>query len=103
MKTKLAVTELYQTFGSSPSEWVGRTACNHQVQIHYRDGRLTIRKGPRGDHRYEAAEKRGEVIYKKQLGEDWDSEIKFDELQKALRGVISLPDKESRKPGRFLV
>jgi hypothetical protein len=93
---RIIITELTLTKRSAPSEWGGRTHDRRNVYMRYRDGVLTIKIGPDGDARSDAAKERGTRLFHERIGEDWDATLKYKELVSATMHIVKWPEREPR-------
>lgn len=86
----LRVTELTKTCEACPAQWEGRTNDGRTVYVRYRWGYLSVRVSEQPTDNVDDAV-RGEEIFGRQLGDEYDGEILYHQVQRQTAGVVEWP------------
>lgn len=89
------VTSVVRTCYACPSQWEGETADGRYVYARYRWGYLCVGVGDSWDQAIQAGSRPYMAIVSKQLGDNMDGVLGYDELKMATAGVIVWPEWES--------
>ena len=93
---KIKVVICNQTCMACPSQWEGVTDDHRMIYVRYRWGELTVSIGASGDiDRFAAVG--GKCILSKQLGDELDGVLSFEELVEATRDIIEWPETNINK------
>jgi hypothetical protein len=79
----IKIKEIQQITSMLPAQWEGKLEDRRQFYARYRWGQLTFFVSPIGVDPLD-----GELVYKKQLGDEWHGEITTQEMLDAIGAVL---------------
>jgi hypothetical protein len=88
------VKSITKTCDCCPTQWEGITEDDKGIYIRYRWGYLSVRVGRKGKGILDAIG--GKELYGKQIGEEFDSILTYDQLVKEVKTKLNLPKGERR-------
>jgi hypothetical protein len=94
--TRVTVLSIVKTCESSPAQWEGLTADGKVVYVRYRYGVLRVGIGADTDEAVENAFAPDNACMSK-LGEEWEGDLRYDEMTRATRNAFIWPTHESTR------